>query len=160
TCLDRYWMPELPPCMRNLACNSKSPAVPLQMRNVLVGILPSVLPTMAPSCTLHSFASPCQPDRSLPLNSDSNSSAQAGPATARRTVHAARRNILSLQWQSLHRRIVRCLQIDRLDPARRRQRTAGLVLRRLPGRDPVRVLAKFVPRPLGGVHVLVREHVD
>ena len=78
-------MPELPPCKRNLACSSKSPAVPFQIRNVLVGILPSVCPTMAPSLTLQNFGLPSQPERSLPLKSDWNSSARTGAATARRT---------------------------------------------------------------------------
>src|SRR5262245_55843676 len=85
---ERYWMPEFPPTSLNFAFNSKSSAVSSQTRKRLAppGSLPSlVYPVMAPSLTDHRSGRPFHPVRSLPLNSDCQSSAVAASGRARST---------------------------------------------------------------------------
>src|SRR5262245_55685180 len=93
---DRYWMPEFPPTSLNFAFSSKSAAVPSQTRKLLAppGSLPSlVYPVRASSLTDQRSGWPFHPVRSVPLNSDCQSSALAaiGAATKARAHRRGRR---------------------------------------------------------------------
>src|SRR5262245_14069259 len=91
TARDRYWMPEFPPVILNLAFNSKSFTVPSQTRKLLPpGIRPSfVYPVIAPSLTDHRSGLPFQPVRSLPLNRLSHSCPNAATGRAKSKVSAS-----------------------------------------------------------------------
>src|SRR6185436_3527121 len=73
-------MPLLPPSSLYSTVRLKSATLPsFQIRNVFsLSGTSFVLPTIAPSSTLHTRVSPSQPERSLPLNNSFGSFATDG----------------------------------------------------------------------------------